>query len=498
MIRKALAAVAILIALVGLGLVLFARGVIGGETVRQTLETQLSAKLGTPVKIASLGASFFPRVALDLHDVSIGQPAKLTIAEVSIATGLRGLLSRRVEDASVIISNSRLPVETAVGMAGAAATGGPSGGSGGLTIVSVRTLALRHVELVVGSRSLMVDLESSIDGDRLDVSRLVAQSEGTRLEAHGTLTSIAQTRGKFTASAGRLNLDEVLALASGVSAPAGAAGAPAAGASALDVTVELTAPEGELGGYAFQKLASMVRITPRRLEVEPLRFGMFGGEYDGRLGIGLSGDAPEAALGGRVEGLDVSRILKETQGSTSMSGRMGGTFSLTTRGASSSEMLRAARGTGRATIVDGGIPGLDMVRSVVLAFGKPSGAPAPGTGSRFTRIESAFTLADQTLRSSDIAFASRDFDMSGSGSVRLPAGALDVHADVVLSRELTAQAGTDLRRYAQEDGRIVVPATITGTLASPRVSLDVAAAANRALQNEVKRKVKGLLDRIIR
>jgi uncharacterized protein involved in outer membrane biogenesis len=495
MIRKALAAVAILIALVGLGLVLFARGVIGGETVRQTLETQLSAKLGTPVKIASLGASFFPRVSLDLHDVSIGQPTKLTIAEVSIATGLRGLLSRRVEDAEVIISNSRLPVETAVGMAGAAATGGPSGASGGLTIVSVRTLALRHVELVVGSHSLMVDLESSIDGDRLDVSRLVAQSEGTQLEAHGTLTSIAQTRGRFAVSAGRLNLDEVLALASGVSAPAGA---PAAGASALDVTVDLTAPEGELGGYAFQKLASMVRITPRRLEVEPLRFGMFGGEYDGRLGIGLSSGAPEAALGGRVESLDVSRILKETQGSTSMSGRMGGTFSLTTRGASSSEMLRAARGTGRATIVDGEIPGLDMVRSVVLAFGKPSGAPAPGTGSRFTRIESAFTLADQTLRSSDIAFASRDFDMSGSGSVRLPAGALDVHADVVLSRELTAQAGTDLRRYAQEDGRIVVPATITGTVASPGVSLDVAAAANRALQNEVKRKVKGLLDRIIR
>ena len=45
---------------------------------------------------------------------------------------------------------------------------------------------------------------------------------------------------------------------------------------------------------------------------------------------------------------------------------------------------------------------------------------------------------------------------------------------------------------------MTVPATITGTLAEPGVSLDVAAAINRALQNEMKRRVKGFLDRIIK
>jgi hypothetical protein len=139
-----------------------------------------------------------------------------------------------------------------------------------------------------------------------------------------------------------------------------------------------------------------------------------------------------------------------------------------------------------------------MVRSLVLAFGKPSGAPPAGTGSRFTRIDASFALGDQILTSRDMVFASRDFDMTGGGSVRLPSGALDMRADVVLSRELTSQAGTDFRRYAQEDGRIVVPATITGTVEHPGVSLDVTAAASRALQNEVKRKAKGFLDRIFK
>lgn len=124
MIRKLLAALAILIVLAAAGLVLVARGAIGGDAVRRTIEDQLSARVGHPVTIASLGASFFPRVTLNLHGVAVGQPAIATIGEVSIATGLRGLFSRRVEEAEVIVSNGRLPIEMAVRVAGAAAAGG--------------------------------------------------------------------------------------------------------------------------------------------------------------------------------------------------------------------------------------------------------------------------------------------------------------------------------------------------------------------------------------
>jgi hypothetical protein len=499
MIRKLLAVVAVLMVLAAIAVVLVARGVIGGDTLRRALESQLSTRVGEPVKIGTLGASFFPRVTVDLHEVSVGQPPRATIAQISIATGLRGLLSRRVEGAEVIVSNSRVPVGTVLGIAAAAASsGGSDGAGGGLTIVSVRTLAFRHVELVAEPRSLTVDLESSLEGDRLDVTRLVAQSEGTRLEAHGALTSIARRQGRFTASAGRLNLDELLTLASSLSssAPSGPAGVPT-----LDLQVDVTAPGGELGSYAFQTLSSTIRVTGEQLLLQPLRFGIFGGEYEGTLRVTPSSVA-DVTLNGRMTSMDVARILRETRGGSpgaaSVSGRMGGAVTLTSRGRSSTDMLRTARGTGRVTITDGAIPGLEMVRTIVLAFGKPSGGPPAGSGSAFTRLGGTFALADQTLRSGDLAFASRDFDMTGSVVVRLPSGAIDMHASVVLSRELTAQAGTDLRRYAQEDGRVVVPATITGTVAAPSVTIDVASAVNRALQNELKRRVKGLLDRIIK
>jgi AsmA-like C-terminal region len=500
MVRKLLAIVAVLIVVLGVGVVLFVRGSVGGDAVRRTLEMQLSARVGEPVTIASLGASYFPRVMLDLHDVAIGQPVRATVTEISIATGLRGLLSKRVEGAEVILSNSRLPVEMALGIAGAAASGGGAETSGGLTIVSIRTLAFRHVEFVAGRRSLVVDLESSLEGDRLDVERLVAQSEGTKLEARGALTSIAKHEGKFTATAGRLNLDELLALASALSSAAPAPkGTPAASAAApIDLQLALTAPGGNLGGYSFQALSSTLRVTPRQILLQPLKFGIFGGQFDGQLRVLSSANAPDIALNGRVDRVDVARLLREVRGSSPMSGTMSGNVALASRGTSSEDVVRTAHGSGRVTIADGTIPGLDMVRPIVLAFGKPSGGPPAGSGSSFTELAGNFALTDQTLRVPDITFASRDFDMTGNAIVRFPAGALDVHANVMLSRELTAQAGTDLRRYAQEDGRVVVPATITGTVAAPSVFIDVAAAVNRALQNEAKRKIKGFLDKIIR
>ena len=407
--RKLLAGVVILLVLVAIAVALFARGTIGSAAVKRTLEQQLSARLGEPVRIDTLGASFFPRVTLDMRNVSIGDPARATIAELSVATGLRGLLSKRIEDGEIILSNSRVPAEMVLGFAGAAASGGSAQSQDGLSIVSIRSLALRNVQLVVGTRSLTVELQASITGDRLDVTRLVAQSSATRLDAHGALTSIAAHKGTFTATAARLNLDELLAVASGFSIPAGPSSA-----ARVDVTIDVSAPEGELGGYRFQKLSSVVHLTPGRMRVAPLRLGMFAGTCDGQLDVSTTGSAPDLSMSGRVQGVDVAAMLREVQESSSMSGRLSGTFSVRTRGASSAAVLSAAHGTGRAVILDGEIPHLDMVRAIVLAFGKPSSDSRAGSGSRFTRIDSGFTLDDQTLRSKDVAFASPDFDMTGA------------------------------------------------------------------------------------
>ena len=114
----------------------------------------------------------------------------------------------------------------------------------------------------------------------------------------------------------------------------------------------------------------------------------------------------------------------------------------------------------------------------------------------FSRLGGTFTLADGVLQSNDLALASRDVDLSGRGTLRIAGAVTDVRANLLLSEALTAQAGRDLVRYAREGSRVVLPATITGPLASPTVFIDIQAAAGRALRNEVEDQIRKALERL--
>ena len=489
----------LLIVLIALGLTLlaayvFVRSVLGSDLVRSTLEQQLAAHLGQPVRIRAARAVLFPRVAIELRDLSVGEPASIQLDNVRVLTELRGLFSRVVNDADVRIAGGRIavPLPFSLAPAPSAAPAGTAAPSGGITVRSIRVISLRDVVLAAGERTLTVDLESSLEGDRLDVRELSARAARTRVEATGAITSLAKLEAAFDATANPFDLDEVIALGSalgGSTAPAAATPAPP-----MRLTVKLAAPEGRFATYTFRELSATMEVATGRVAFSPLALRAFGGSFQGRLDADTGRAQPHLRLNGRVDNLDVAELIKAGGSPGGITGRLGGSLALTGEGSDAVALMNNTRGTMTAAITDGSIPNLDMVRAIVLAFGKPSGAPAEGSGSSFSRLGGSFSLADGAIASNNLIMNSRDFDMSGRGSLRLANATVDAHADVILSPELTAQAGTDLRRYAQEDGRVIVPATVSGTLQQPRVSLDIAAATRRAIGNELKRRAKSLFE----
>jgi uncharacterized protein involved in outer membrane biogenesis len=499
--RKLLVAAIVLIGL-AVGGVLIARAVLVSDLVRSTVEQQLATRLEMPVRIRSASAALFPRASLDLHDVSIGAPPAMEFSQIRVVTGLRGLISRVVTDAEVVISNGRIACPMPLSFTTAASRPSEPPSSPVFTVQSIHLIELRNVTLVGGSQSLAVDMDSSIDGDRLDINRLAARARTTRITASGALTSIAGLEGTLDARAEPLDLDEVIAIASALTSTAEAPTAPRRASdkpAPMHLVVKLGSPNGTFTTYTFTDLATTLDVKPQRLALARLSVRTFGGKFDGRLDVGTTaGPGPAMQLAGRADGLDVAALLKTSGAAGGITGRLGGTTSLHAVGSEAPVLIRSARGSMNALVTDGSIPGLDLVRTIVLAFGKPSGAPVEGSGSAFSRLGGDFVMAGGTLTTENLTMNSRDFDLSGHGSLQVMTGIVNARVDVVLSRDLTAQAGTDLRRYAQEDGRVIVPATITGTLEHPTVSLDVAAAMRRALENELQRRAKGFLQDLFR
>jgi uncharacterized protein involved in outer membrane biogenesis len=201
-----------------------------------------------------------------------------------------------------------------------------------------------------------------------------------------------------------------------------------------------------------------------------------------------------ATLKSRLKGLDVAQLAAFGGSPDTITGTLSGEGTFSARGADMAAVLSSANGRGSASIVDGTIKRLNLVRTVVLFFGRPAPETAAAT-DQFERIDASFSLANQILRADSFSMHSRDADLRGSVTLNLETRALDGTIDMLLSEELSAQAGTDLARYTQEGSRVVLPASVGGTLEQPRITINAAAALKRGITNEIGRRLKELFGR---
>ena len=91
--------------------------------------------------------------------------------------------------------------------------------------------------------------------------------------------------------------------------------------------------------------------------------------------------------------------------------------------------------------------------------------------------------------------------MTAAGTIALDGQAIDLDGHAQLSDALSAQAGRDLVRYTQQDGRATVPLSIRGPASAPRVQIDVVDLTKRAIINrateEVNEAVREGLGRVL-
>jgi hypothetical protein len=360
---------------------------------------------------------------------------------------------------------------------------------GGVEVVSVRQISLRDVHIVSRGREVRVAADSSLNGDRLTLESFTAESGSTALRAEGTAVLEPSIDATLQVKANKVDVDELLALVEAFTPERRVArrGAPQ---KPMKVAADIQAESATAAGVQIGNFATRMTFDGDRLALSPLTFALFGGSYVGSLNARL-GDSMSMTLRSRIKGLDVAQLAAFGGSPDTITGTLDGDATFSAQGADMSVALADANGKGTAAIVNGTIKRLDLVRTVVLFFGRP--APDTAAASeRFERIDAAFSLARQVFRADTFSMHSRDADMNGSATLALETGALEGTVDLTLSEELSAQAGTDLARFTREQNRVVLPTRIHGTLEQPRITINAIAALRRGIQNEIGERLKGL------
>ena len=520
--RLVLIAVAMLV-LAGVGLTLLARYVFTGPNVRAAVEAQVSAALGQPVTIGGIGASVYPRVTMDLTDVTIGRPARLQLASVHLGTGLRALISRRIEGADVRVEGARLTLPLPALGAGGGAAPAAGGGTPPVEIVSIDEIVLRGVEVVSGGRTLRGDIELVPHAAGVTIRRVALAAEGTAVTMTGELIALTPLSGRIDVVAEALDIDRLIAfvgefVAATVPAPATAAVPTSPGGPAVELRGGPAAsPVGQLvvglkvgrmttGGLTLSDFASTALVTPDAVRFDPLSLGVFGGRYQGTMQLAL-GDVPRFEWRATVTGVDAASLMAFAGSPDTITGKLAGTLALQGEGLQMEQALRTARGRARIDITDGTIAGLQLVRTIVTAASGRGGVlnsagaavttqRAPGA-ERFSRLGATLRLANRVIETDDVSMASTDVDLKAAGSLRLAGMTADLAGRAQLSEPLSRQAGTDLYRYTQEGGRVTLPVTVTGPIARLSVRVDVGDAALRAMRNRAIEEARKAIERKI-
>ena len=197
-----------------------------------------------------------PRLSLELHDVAIGQPARIRLRQVLVGTDFRALLSRRIEHAAARIDGAdlELPLPTfgqpsaasapaRIAQRGHAQRGRVGTGArvahrperAAAGIVSMDEVIVTDIKLTSSGRVLRGRLEL-VPTTTTDVTirALSLAAEDTSIEATGHITDITGPVGELTITAGDLNVDRLMDFLQDFSAGATAAGATLAPVSPPD------------------------------------------------------------------------------------------------------------------------------------------------------------------------------------------------------------------------------------------------------------------------
>jgi uncharacterized protein involved in outer membrane biogenesis len=505
--RVALALI-IVVAVAGVAVALIGRSLLTGERVRAALAAQVSSALGQPVTIEGLTASIYPRVTVDLTGVGIGAPPGIRLQSMQFVTNLGALFSRRIEHAGVRIDGAQitLPLPAFRAVAAGAPTNQEASGRPTVEIVSVDEISLRNVAIVRGDRTVKGDVELVPRGNGVDLRRVALTADEAAIEVTGTLTSLNPLEGTLDARAERVNFDRLMQFMSDFVAtdPRGTTTGNAS-AAAGRVTVNLAIANATTGSLALSDVKARATVTPAALTLESLGFGVFEGRYEGALQLAMQ-TPPHFTWRGDVSRVNVSALMAFAGAPASVTGTLNAAIVLEGTGVEMEQALRTARGTAVVRITDGTVAGLSLVPTLVVATSGRGGYAASAQRAmdshatakhdeRFSTLAASLSVANGIVRIPDLALSSSDVDLTAAGTLTLANLTTNLAGRARLSETLSKQAGTDLYRYAQEGGRVTLPATVKGPLGNLTVGIDIANAAQRAIRNRLNEEATKAIER---
>lgn len=238
---------------------------------------------------------------------------------------------------------------------------------------------------------------------------------------------------------------------------------------------EMTADSLRLGSIEVTKVRSKLSLLTKQVSLTDVSVEAARGRATGQLFFDLSGNTAHYNATISLTGLDVAHLLTAfPEGRGKMTGIMEGHINLTGPIEHNTNPLLGVRGTGKLTVRDGELPSLaanDNLKKMTRFRDEKDEHRDPGAFSSFS---SDLSLAGQKISSRQVDIAFYGVDIQCGGILGLSQGGVLDYQGVakVMKKQgfLTDTFAKLLHDAKEENGRLIFPIRVKGTMEKPEVS----------------------------
>jgi uncharacterized protein involved in outer membrane biogenesis len=357
---------------------------------------------------------------------------------------------------------------------------------------SLREATLEAPAITQPLRVQRADLKFSRNAAMLQ--NLAVSAGKTNAQGNMTVRNFSAPQVEFTLSADRIDVAELQALL----APAGQqrpAQAPQAGDSVLlrttgsgTVRVDTIVHEQ----LVLNNVETRVTLERGIIRLQPVSAELFGGRHRGSIVVDARRTPATFTVASEVEQVDANRLVSSfTNLRDAVFGALMSSAQLNFSADGAESIARTLNGELSLNLVDGRIANVDVMHEISNIARFVRGQPKEARFTEVARMSGKFNVTDGVARTDDLQATLEGGSMGASGTVNLVNQSLNLRLITVLSREFTQRVGgTEVGGFmttalANQQGELVVPVIVTGTLQQPRFAPDVQRIAEMRLQNLV-------------
>ena len=489
---------------------------IDSDALRAVAETRLSSLLGQRVTIGAVGFSLLPSPSVTGRNIAIGATAdtvpSLHLSEILIVPRLRSLVSGPIAIEEVTLDG----LEVRILRDG---TGHwrmppvvPSAGQDAKTGLSVRRVRLRDARVRVfhasardGTRETSslssIAGEIVVDDEGLRAAPMTGRVGGAVIAGDalmGPQTATLSFRadrvddGDLPALLGLMGVDRPSVLHLSKPASASVAIEIDRKRSQLSGRGSIRAPGVTVDPLRLQSLEAPFTTDGVRLVFEPSVFELYRGRHTGKFVVDLSSSPARWGLTNRIGDIAIGELLaalsgrdQRIDGVASMEGALGGRVG---------DPLDRVEGSTRVRVRDGVIRDFPLLAAINRALRLAEGS---SRDTRFESLTATFAIGGRQAATKDLVLVAREVRVEAAGRIGFDRS-LDLSGQAALSPERTESAIRSVRELSalrNARGELEIPLTISGTADNPSIAIDLQAAIARALKEELRRRLLGIIRR---